>query len=839
MASTSAPLPADPKHKGTLACVVLKAKNLPNKRSIGKQDPFAVLSIETEKQKTKPDKRGGQHPTWDEQLHFEIYDDVEDVLTNKKDDSMGKSSSSKVSSAASGKKILKVACYADDNREPEFIGEGLVDLTGVLKTGEFDEWVTIRHKDRYCGEVYLELTFFSSGPRPRRVKKTKQASDATMGTYGGAGTFTSEVDDTDFAPQIPNKQHPSIPSYMRSSSTSEFGHGRPGMNSSISTASGLSSRPLEEVPPSLRPSSSLAGIATYTPPYAPAIPQRAPSPQPPPRVPSAAGVDSHHRSESFPSSSSKPEMHSMYVGPPSSSSASSISQHVNQPYPGGLSHSHSQSFSNSSGPVSSTMPSSFSTSSVASVGTIRPSSTQPIPLPPSASNDPIQDLIRPMSSMSVGNLAQHAPSVSPAPPPSGRPMLPPTPNSMPTPSPYQHNQSTSAPPLSSPYGHPVPLQQQGWEQPVYNSDTQRRPSYSLGPPSSFSGVSPTPPPHSMSAPPIDVHSQQQQQHGPPASHYHHHQHTPSYGQQTTSEPEYHNTQNHQIHPAQTFVPSYGSAPSPAPQPTPSQAHGHSSQLPPPHRPLSSSGYHSVPPTQAPGPPQSPYRAPSPSPSPYHQYQAGPPPPPQQQQQQQQQYAAGPPGSVINAQSLYDPYQQPPQQQDPYHPNNRVPSPSPSHQSNAPPPPMSSFSQPTYSSVGYNQNQDPYPQYQSTPGGGQSSRPLPSTTGLPSIPASSSNSGGYYNQSQPQQHSAPVPGLPSSPGYQPPQGYDHHQQQQPYHPSQQQPQQSYYPPQQQNDQARYAPSPYESHYPQQQQQQQQQQQTPLPPLPTSHSTGYYQ
>lgn len=195
--SASAPLPAEPKHKGTLACVVLKAvslcgnrcagwdlgtdspagvvlvqKNLPNKRSIGKQDPFAVLSIGTEKQKTKPDKRGGQHPTWDEQLHFEIYEDVEDVLARRKEGSAGggadtpdsaspagtikagsgSGSGSKATATSSiasatplrkaagggGKKILKVACYADDNKEPEFIGEGLVDLTGVLKTGEFD-----------------------------------------------------------------------------------------------------------------------------------------------------------------------------------------------------------------------------------------------------------------------------------------------------------------------------------------------------------------------------------------------------------------------------------------------------------------------------------------------------------------------------------------------------------------------------------------------------------------------------------------------------------------------------------------------------------------------------
>ncbi|PWN21450.1 hypothetical protein BCV69DRAFT_248048, partial [Microstroma glucosiphilum] len=171
MSSSASTLAAEPKRKGTLACVVLKAKNLPNKRSIGKQDPFAVLSIGEEKQRTKPDKRGGQHPNWDEQLHFEIYDDAEDVITES-DSTGAKSGASSSSSVVKKptKKMLKVACYADDSKEPDFIAEGLVDLTDVLKTGEFDEWVTIRHKDRYCGEVYLELTFFSAAPRPKKTK---------------------------------------------------------------------------------------------------------------------------------------------------------------------------------------------------------------------------------------------------------------------------------------------------------------------------------------------------------------------------------------------------------------------------------------------------------------------------------------------------------------------------------------------------------------------------------------------------------------------------------------------------------------------------------------------
>ena len=37
-----------------------------------------------------------------------------------------------------GGKMMKLACYADDAREPDFIGEADVDLTEVLTKGETD-----------------------------------------------------------------------------------------------------------------------------------------------------------------------------------------------------------------------------------------------------------------------------------------------------------------------------------------------------------------------------------------------------------------------------------------------------------------------------------------------------------------------------------------------------------------------------------------------------------------------------------------------------------------------------------------------------------------------------
>jgi hypothetical protein len=77
-----------------------------------------------------------------------------------------------------GGKSLRVACYADDAKEPEMIGECVVPIDEVLKKGEVDgesgmkgitrlwlidvEWYELLYKEKYSGEVYLELTFYSN-----------------------------------------------------------------------------------------------------------------------------------------------------------------------------------------------------------------------------------------------------------------------------------------------------------------------------------------------------------------------------------------------------------------------------------------------------------------------------------------------------------------------------------------------------------------------------------------------------------------------------------------------------------------------------------------------------
>ncbi|TRM68272.1 hypothetical protein BD626DRAFT_545431 [Schizophyllum amplum] len=181
-----------PREIGTLIVVVLKANHLPNKRHIGKQDPYCVVTVNGDKRRTKAIKRGGQHPEWDEEIRFTLYEDTDDILERTlnadgtppppppKDDRQGPKK-------IKGGKAMHMACFADDPREPDLIGETHVDLTEVLTKGETDDWFDLSHKDRFAGKVYLELTFWSNEKPPE--KKTAPKAQKANKEYGGRGSF--------------------------------------------------------------------------------------------------------------------------------------------------------------------------------------------------------------------------------------------------------------------------------------------------------------------------------------------------------------------------------------------------------------------------------------------------------------------------------------------------------------------------------------------------------------------------------------------------------------------------------------------------------------------------
>ncbi|KAF7331934.1 Ingression protein fic1 [Mycena kentingensis (nom. inval.)] len=186
---------------GTLVVVVLKANHLPNKRNIGKQNPYCVVSIDGEKQRTKVVKRGGQHPEWDEEIRFTMFEEDPELGVTGPNGEPPPLPPKDGKRRIKGGSIMKLSCFADDPREPDLIGQTDVDLTEVLTRGETDEWFTLSNKDKFAGKVYLELTFWSNEPPPE--KKVVPVAPKNNKEYSGPGSFTASDDFADSAASFP------------------------------------------------------------------------------------------------------------------------------------------------------------------------------------------------------------------------------------------------------------------------------------------------------------------------------------------------------------------------------------------------------------------------------------------------------------------------------------------------------------------------------------------------------------------------------------------------------------------------------------------------------------
>ena len=84
-------------------------------------------------------------------------------------------------------RTLKLSVFSNQST-PDLIGSAALRLDDVLTKGEFDEWVEIKYKDRYAGEVYLEMTFYRSAsagakdvPAHQRLQ-TQRVRPASPGT---------------------------------------------------------------------------------------------------------------------------------------------------------------------------------------------------------------------------------------------------------------------------------------------------------------------------------------------------------------------------------------------------------------------------------------------------------------------------------------------------------------------------------------------------------------------------------------------------------------------------------------------------------------------------------
>ncbi|KAI0300731.1 C2 domain-containing protein, partial [Russula brevipes] len=143
------------KELGTLVIVVLKGQNLIDNHTFYKQDPYAKLTLSGATKQTPVDPKGGQHPVWDTELRFPISRDP-----------------------SKSNRTLTISVFSAEKKEDELLGEGTVDITDTLKSGEFDgtDWVPLSLKGTQRGEAYLEMTFFAAGPAPLTRRPSKFTS---------------------------------------------------------------------------------------------------------------------------------------------------------------------------------------------------------------------------------------------------------------------------------------------------------------------------------------------------------------------------------------------------------------------------------------------------------------------------------------------------------------------------------------------------------------------------------------------------------------------------------------------------------------------------------------
>ncbi|XP_044721339.1 c2 domain-containing protein [Hirsutella rhossiliensis] len=146
---------------GTLVTVVDRAKNLPNRKTIGKQDPYCAARLGKEAKKTATDVRGGQTPKWDQELRFTVHDSPDYYQ-------------------------LKISIFTDD-KKTDLIGDAWIDLKAIIVPGggQNDVWQTLMCKGKYAGEIRLEITYYDSRPKPDKPavkRRLPNASDQDMGS---------------------------------------------------------------------------------------------------------------------------------------------------------------------------------------------------------------------------------------------------------------------------------------------------------------------------------------------------------------------------------------------------------------------------------------------------------------------------------------------------------------------------------------------------------------------------------------------------------------------------------------------------------------------------------
>ncbi|KAI2087785.1 hypothetical protein LOZ36_002617 [Ophidiomyces ophidiicola] len=143
---------------GTLVAIIDRAKNLPNRKTMGKQNPYCACRLAKEAKKTDTDKRGGQTPKWDQELRFTVHQSPDYYQ-------------------------LKVSVFNDD-KKTDLIGETWIDLRTVIIAGggQSDSWHNLNCKGKYAGEIRIELTYYDTRPKDDAVVERRKEGQKSIET---------------------------------------------------------------------------------------------------------------------------------------------------------------------------------------------------------------------------------------------------------------------------------------------------------------------------------------------------------------------------------------------------------------------------------------------------------------------------------------------------------------------------------------------------------------------------------------------------------------------------------------------------------------------------------
>lgn len=142
---------------GILEIYIVRARNLPNRRSLVKQSPYVTLRVGIESRRTNSHFQGGQTPSWKELVKFELRRDR--------------------------RPIMKVDVLDETKGDPTPIGSCEIDCALVFRYPQTDgtyfhsSEYELQFNDQVHGSIRIELTFIPTKPMlPPKIKSPSFSS---------------------------------------------------------------------------------------------------------------------------------------------------------------------------------------------------------------------------------------------------------------------------------------------------------------------------------------------------------------------------------------------------------------------------------------------------------------------------------------------------------------------------------------------------------------------------------------------------------------------------------------------------------------------------------------